>query len=367
MEGLRPLLPEYGGACIDSVVPALLDLDREPPDWMPSQLLEAEQVVVLVLDGLGWLQLDRFAKFAPTLRGLEGRSITSVAPTTTATALTSITTGLSPGVHGVVGYRMRVDGRVLNVLRWNADGRDARAAIPPERTQTHPAFEGQRPPVVTRAEFRESGFTRAHLDQTRHLGWRLPSTLVTEVAGALRRNEPFVYAYYDGIDKIAHEFGLGEYYEAELRAADRLVADLIEVLPAGAALVVISDHGQVDVGDSTITPHSEVLAHVDVQSGEGRFRWLHARPGHSRQLLESAVAHHSDTGWILGVDQIIDEGWFGPVVSDEARSRLGDVALVAREVVSYTDPTDTGLYELRARHGSLTADEMLVPFLTAFG
>lgn len=367
MEGLRPLLPEYGGACIDSVVPALLDLDREPPDWMPSQLLEAEQVVVLVLDGLGWLQLDRFAKFAPTLRGLEGRSITSVAPTTTATALTSITTGLAPGVHGVVGYRMRVEGQVLNVLRWNANGRDARSAISPESTQPHVAFEGQRPPVVTRAEFRETGFTRAHLAGARHLGWRMPSTLVAEVAGALRRNEPFIYAYYDGIDKIAHEFGLGEHYLTELRAADRVAADILEVLPPGAALVVISDHGQVDVGENTITPHAEVLAHVDVQSGEGRFRWLHARPGHSRQLLESAVAHHSDSGWILGVDQIIEEGWFGPVVSDEARSRLGDVALVAREVVSYTDPTDTGLYELRARHGSLTADEMLVPFLTAFG
>ena len=365
MEVLRPLLPEYGGACIDSVIPAILDLDREPAAWMPAEVLEAEQIVVLVLDGLGWEQLHEHSACAPTLLGLDGRAITSVAPTTTATALTSITTGLTPGLHGVVGYRMRVDGRVLNVLRWNADGRDARSAIPPERTQPHAVFEGQRPPVVTRAEFRESGFTRAHLDQTRHLGWRMPSTLIAEVSGALRRNEPFIYAYYDGIDKIAHEFGLGEHYEAELRAADRLVGDLLEVLPSGAALVVISDHGQVDVGDNVITLDPSVLSHVDVQSGEGRFRWLHARPGRSRQLLEAAVAHHGDAGWIVSRDQVVDEGWFGPVVSDEARARLGDVALVAREVVSYADPTDTGLYELRARHGSLTAAEMLVPFLTA--
>ena len=53
------------------------------------------------------------------------------------------------------------------------------------------------------------------------------------------------------------------------------------------------------------------------------------------------------------------------MVTDTARSRLGDVALVAREVVSYVDPGDTGLFELRARHGSLTADEMLVPFLVS--
>ncbi len=365
MDGLGPLLPDYGGACIDAVVPALVDLTIDAPEWMPPELLDAEQVVVLVLDGLGWTQLEQHRAVLPALASLSGRSITSVTPTTTATALTSITTGLTPGVHGVVGYRMRVDGRVLNVLRWNAEGRDMRDAIPPESTQPHPAFEGQRPVVITRAEFRDTGFTRAHLAQTRHFGWRMPSTLVAEVAGALRRNEPFIYAYYDGIDKIAHEFGLGEHYLAELRAADRIVAELVETLPAGAALVVISDHGQVDVGDNVIAPDASVLAHVATQSGEGRFRWLHARPGHARHLFEAASAHHSDTGWVVSVDQVIDEGWFGPVVTDAARARLGDVALVAREVVSYVDPADTGLYELRARHGSLTADEMLVPFLVA--
>ncbi|MBU6328713.1 MAG: alkaline phosphatase family protein [Acidobacteria bacterium] len=333
---------------------------------MPEDLLAAERIVLLVLDGLGWTQLEQHRAELPTLSSLAGRAITSVAPTTTATALTSITTGLTPGVHGIVGYRMLVDRRVLNVLRWSAEGRDARGAIPPEQTQPHPVFEAQRPPVITRAEFRDTGFTRAHLHQTRLAGWRMPSTLVTEVAAAVGRDEPFVYAYYDGIDKIAHEFGLGAHYRAELRAADRLVADLLEVI-GDAALVVISDHGQVDVGDQVIVPDPAVLAHVDQQSGEGRFRWLHARPGHARQLLEAAAAHHADTAWVLGVDEVIDEGWFGPEVTDAARSRLGDVALVARDEVSFVDPADTGLFELRARHGSLTEAEMLVPFLYRTG
>ena len=55
---------------------------------------------------------------APTLTGLTGRSITTVAPSTTSAALTSITTGLPPGEHGVVGYRVAVDNDVMNVLSW---------------------------------------------------------------------------------------------------------------------------------------------------------------------------------------------------------------------------------------------------------
>ena len=51
------------------------------------------------------------------------------------------------------------------------------------------------------------------------------------------------------------------------------------------------------------------------------------------------------------------------LVTDATRQRLGDVALVAREPVSYVDAADTGPFELIGRHGSLTAAEMYVPLL----
>jgi hypothetical protein len=81
-------------------------------------------------------------------------------------------------------------------------------------------------------------------------------------------------------------------------------------------------------------------------------------------LFEAATAHHADRGWVVTVDQVVDEGWFGPKVTDAARNTLGDVALVARDAVSYEDPADSGLFKLVARHGSLTEAEMLVPLLS---
>ncbi|MEY3511866.1 MAG: hypothetical protein RL486_531 [Actinomycetota bacterium] len=357
------VLPDYDGACISNIVPALLDPSNPWPTWIPEVAADADQVVLLVLDGIGWNQMLDRRHLTPTLSAMAGGPITSVAPSTTATALTSISTGVAPGLHGIMGYRMAIGRDILNILRWSASGRDARKTIVPESVQSLDAFEGQRPPVITRSEFRDSGFTRAHLDKTRLVGWRASSTLVTEIAAAVNRNEPFVYAYYDGIDKIAHEFGLGAHYDAELAFVDRLVADVLSVLPSGAVLVVTSDHGQVDVGDDVVTPDASVMAHVDLQSGEGRFRWLHARPGHARALFDDATAQHSDRSWVVTVDQVIDEGWFGPEVTDAARSRLGDVALVAREALAFADPADSGAFPLRARHGSLTADEMFVPLL----
>lgn len=316
-----------------------------------------------MLDGLGWDQLQDRTAIAPTLAGLVGGPITSVSPSTTATALTSIATGLPPGEHGVVGYRVAVEHEVLNVLRWTTPAGDARKRIDPRRFQPHAAFLNQRPCIVTKAEFASTGFSGAHLADVRHRGYRVTSTMLVELRRALAAGEPFVYAYYDGIDKVSHEYGLAEHYDAELAYVDRLVADVLGMLPRGAAVVITADHGQVDVGDNTIALHSDVVSHVSYQSGEGRFRWLHARPGRAAALAEAVEACHGDTGWVRTRDQTIDEGWWGPSVTDAARNRFGDVALVAREPVSYIDDADTGPYELVGRHGSLTAAEMYVPLL----
>ena len=153
----QPLIPDYGGACISNVVPALLEPGDVTPAWMPPAAVNADQVVLLVLDGLGWEQLETRRHLAPTLSGMAGGPISSVVPSTTATALTSIATGLTPGEHGVVGYRVAVEGEVLNVLRWTTPAGDARRRIDPVQFQPHPAFCGHRPPIVTKAEFVRSG------------------------------------------------------------------------------------------------------------------------------------------------------------------------------------------------------------------
>jgi len=363
----QPTLPQYSGANVRGVVPALLAPRGVPlPKWMPA-IAGAPQRVVLVVDGLGWDQMQARLPLVPTLASMEGSPITTVAPSTTATALTSIATGLTPGEHGLIGYRFDVGGDIMNVLRWHGESKDLRRAFPPRDLQPFVPFLGEAPPVITKGELQTSGFTDAHLRGTKMVGWRLSSAIAVEIGHQLAAGEPFVYAYYDGIDKTAHERGFGEYYDAELVDVDRLVGDVLAVMPADSVLLIIADHGQVDVGDKIVYPSDELLAMVRIQSGEGRFRWFHAKPGARADLLDACRQAHSDHAWVVSRDQIIDEGWFGPTVSAPVASRLGDVALVAREPISFFDPADNGPYELVCRHGSLTQAEMLVPLLAATG
>lgn len=356
--------PAYGGACIANVLPALFAEGR-PAAWLPEPARAASQVVLLVLDGLGWAQLQDRREITPTMASMEGGPITSVAPTTTATALCSILLGMAPADHGIVGYRMRVDGDlVLNVLRWQTADGDARQSFPPSTLQPHTAFLGRSVPVVSRSEFRSTGFTTA-LGIERLHGWQMSSSIAVEVAALLARGEEFVYAYYDGIDRIAHAHGFGEHFDAELAAADQMVADVAATLPPGAVLVVTSDHGQVEVGDHLIVIDPELMADTTLVSGEGRFTWLHAAPGRLGVMVDRARALYEDTGVgaVRTRSEVIAAGWLGGTPAREVESRLGDLALVARESVAFVQSPTSGSSGLRCRHGSLTEDEMLVPLV----
>jgi len=361
------VLPNYSGANVRGLIPALLAPPRVPlPSWFP-QGADTAQRVVLVIDGLGWEQLQDRLHLAPTLASMTGSPITTVAPSTTATALTSITTGLTPAEHGLIGYRFDVGGEILNVLRWRGDRNDLRRSHPPRDLQPYAPFLGESPPVISRAELESSAFTEAHLRGSRPMGWRSSSAIAIEIGRQLAAGEPLVYAYYDGIDKTAHERGFGDYYDAELVTVDRLVSDVLDQIPDDAALLITADHGQVQVGSNIVHLGDELLAMVRIQSGEGRFRWLHARPGAHRDLLAAATEVHGSRAWVVSRTQTIDEGWFGPAMSAPVAGRLGDVALVACDPISFFDPADSGPYELVCRHGSLTIAEMLVPLLVARG
>jgi hypothetical protein len=361
----QPVRPDYGGAWIGGVVGGL----QAPvaPAWMPAAAASASRVVVLVLDGLGWEVRRRHAALLPTLAALEGGPITCAAPSTTATGLPSITTGLTPAEHGLLGYRIGLDQGVLNVLRWRMDG-GRRGPVATE-LQPVPAFGGRPVPIVVRAEFEGTGFTDAHLGGAAIQGWQTPAVLRTHVAAALATGARVVYAYYDGVDKVAHAHGLsGAAFEAELADTDRLVAELLHLVPADGALVVTADHGHVAVGPDAIVGTEAVDGLVRRSAGESRFRSLYARPGKAADLLRACTDAYGDRAWVFSREELFDDGWFGPGGGPaHHRRRVGDVVLAPFADIGFADPATPREDEMASRHGSLTEAEMLVPLLAGRG
>ncbi|MCC6831607.1 MAG: alkaline phosphatase family protein [Thermoleophilia bacterium] len=356
-----PLLPDYDGASVVNIVPALLERRGPVAGILPAEVLDAPRRVLVVIDGLGQRQLAARPDAAPVLTAMDGAALTTVAPSTTAAALTGIVTAAPPGRHGLIGYRMHhPGGGILNPIRWTLDGVDAREAVVPEETQVVAPFLGTSPAVVNKLLFRDSGFTRAQLRGTR-IGWyATPAVIPVLVGDALRAGEPFVHAYWDGIDNVAHVHGHGAEYDAELAFVDRLISGIVDAAPSGTAVVVTADHGHVPTAGHEVEIAADVRALCASLSGEARFAWLHCPPDRAADVLAAAEAAHGDRAWVVPVERILDEGWLGPRVIPAARARMGAVALAARGNAALTDPGYRGS-ALVSRHGSLTPDEMLVP------
>jgi hypothetical protein len=358
------VLPALDGASIAGLVPALLGV--RDASWLPAPAREADAVVLLVLDGLGWNALREHAAVMPELAAMTGGPITTVVPATTASALTSISTGLAPAQHGILGYRMLVGGEVLNVLRWSVQG----GGRPPDPfdVQRHTAFLGRAIPVVTKTEFRTTGFTEAHLRGGKFVGWHTTAALVEHCLIEVEAGARLVYAYYPGVDSIAHEFGLhGRVWPRELAAADALVGALLDALPARAALLVTADHGQVHLERESWIPVPDLVPMTTAMAGDGRFRYLYARKGAARDLVAAAREQLGDDAWVWSRAELLEQGLLGTDATGSVPGRIGDVVLAARGPVAFVDPALPNEVRLKSGHGSLTPDEMLVPLVAAPG
>ena len=359
-----PVRPAYDGAWIGGIVPGLQS--PTPPDWLPDVAAAASRVVVLVLDGLGWTMLRDHADRMPTLAGMDGGHITCAAPSTTAAGLPSITTGLTPAEHGLLGYRIGLDAGVLNVLAWRLD--TGKRGPEPDTIQPHPSFGGRTVPVVVKAEFEGSGFTGAHLPGNSMRGWQTPAVLREQVRIALAEDARVVYAYYDGIDKVAHPHGLhGPYFTAELGDTDRLVSELLDIVPRDGALVVTADHGHVEVGPDQIREVDVDSRLVRRLAGESRFRSVYARTNKQKALYEACMEAHGEESWVFTREELFDDGWLGVGGPVHHHRRVGDVVLAPFADIGFADPATPRENNMASRHGSLTEREMLVPLLAAPG
>jgi hypothetical protein len=369
--------PAYRSHSLADVVPAVaaaLGHPIDPPadEPGPSSLLlpDAASYVVFLVDGLGAELLRRHAHAAPFLAELldEGRLGTAGVPSTTATSLTSLGTGLPPGSHGLVGFTSRVPGtdRLLNALQWDK-------RIDPLEWQPHPtaftrlAREGVTVTSVNKREFRDSGLTIASQRGAEYVGADRVGERIAGVVTAARQRPSLTYVYDGDLDWTGHRFGVASSaWLQQLSMVDAEAEQLREALPAATRLVVVADHGMVDSPPEAridVVDHPELTDGVALLGGEARFRHLYAARGAVDDVVAAWRATLAGRAEVLTRDEAIGRGWFGPV-DPAVRPRLGDVVVACTGDTAVLS-TDAFPYEatLVGLHGSLTPAEMLIPVI----
>lgn len=372
-------LPDYGSGSLADVLPAVLR-GLGVPDDNGSQrsagldLEVGDRVVVVLVDGLGARALAEHESDAPFLTSLRARpasrTITSVFPTTTPIALTSLGTGLTPGEHGVTGLLIRLpDGSRVFTLALPSPV-DLRALQPRPTAFERAAAAGVAVTRVGPRRFDGDGLTQAGLRGGRYAAAESVAERVLETASAVRsHSRSLTYVYYGELDATGHKQGCtSPAWRARLRAVDFFVEQVAARVPAGTTLLVTSDHGMVDVlpEDRWDVARTPVLdAGVELVGGDLRGVHVYTRPGATDDVLAAWRATIGGSFWVGSKDEAISFGLFGPTVTDDARGRIGDVVCAAvgdRNLAdSRVQPPE--VLALIGMHGGLTAAEVEVPLL----
>jgi predicted AlkP superfamily pyrophosphatase or phosphodiesterase len=325
----------------------------------------ASHVVVILIDGLGWLALNEHHELIPHVL-LDGSTPWFAdLPTTTPTGLGAIGTGLPAGEHGFVGasFYLPETHRILAPLRW--PDHVSPVMVQPEATMFElMAQAGVTVTTVGPSAYRESGLTRAVLrggaylaaDSLAHYG---------EAVQAAQEGSPrsFTYVYWPDLDRAGHKFGVAsQQWRMALTVVDALIAAVSSRCLPETLIVITADHGMVDVtGDDRIQLEElAALRFVDVLvAGEPRFRHLFVQGDaeHMTKQLKGEIGHAFD---VFTRQEIAESGSFGPI-DPMVAERVGDIVCIGRDRWMLASRADQRVSGFIGQHGAQTAEEREIP------
>jgi hypothetical protein len=383
-----PVPPNYSDGSIANLMSSIAAAFGVPQAACPplpavhSAAVYAHAHVLLVLvDGLGLHALQRHRPHGALAAHVRA-TLTSVFPSTTATAITTLLTGVPPAVHALTGWHVWLEeiNAIAAVLPGHVRGSDEPIA---QSLRGRPLFEqpsffdglpadGH---AIAPRRIVDSSFNVAHSGRAQRHGYTTLAHFFDAIERCTRpgAHRTYTYAYWPELDSIGHEYGVGSVQAADsLRRFDQGFERLLAALRGRDLVVLVTgDHGLIDASDQEIVelerhPHLERLLARPL-CGERRAAYCYVHEA-QRPAFEDYV--RNELGASVDLHEgatLIRDGWFGPgPVHAQLASRVGDYVLLPRGRATVKDwlPGEKR-YRQIAVHGGLSADEMLVPLIMA--
>lgn len=377
-------LPDYHGGSIVNLMASLqMGLGGREHEYLPLRQLPPEtvaeyrQIILWVIDGLGYDYLRAHTQATHLNAAVQGR-ITSVYPPTTASAITTFLTGDAPQQHGLTGWYVyfRELGSVITVLpgRTRFGGTAyADGGVDVANLLNHTPFSDRievesynfSPRYIV-----ESPFNLAHLGKATGVGYDSLQDLCTKTLEiAARPGRRYLYLYWPELDTIGHRHGMWSIQaEQHLQELDKAFHLLCEQLKGSDSLLIIcADHGQVDSSPGQrllLNDYPDLNGSLVVPlCGEPRSAYCYLRSGQADRFDEAlgqlpdglASSYHSES--------LIDENWYGlGQPHSRLQDRVGDRVLLLQERATLHDRlVQESAYPMVGAHGGLSADELWVP------
>ena len=337
-------------------------------DYLALKQANMRECLILI-DGMGQDAVNKYGDQFPIFEELKNvRTIYTNFPSTTATSLSTLGTGVLPGVHGMLGYTVRVprsDNRLLNALKWDE-------RVDPVMWQKVPTlFEravltGVSVTHVAAKRYEGSGFTQAALRGAKYVGANGIEEMVTAISSALVAQPSFVYTYLNTLDSAGHSDGVGsDKWLTALAQISEFITKVKESVPTGTRIWITSDHGMVNSTKQIILGQdNDLLENVLLIGGEPRARHIYINEGAQEETVAKWRQFLGNSAKVLSKSEAIADGLFGPVVSEDASERMGDLIAIANDDLIIIDPARVKEESsMVGHHGGVTDIDVEIPLL----
>ncbi|HNC53230.1 MAG TPA: alkaline phosphatase family protein [Accumulibacter sp.] len=379
-------LPDYTGGSIVNLMQSIATAcGSSKRQYAPlaalsaTQLARARHIVLLVIDGLGQRTLARHTASPHLRRHLLG-SMTSVFPSTTASAITAFLTGLAPAQHGLTGWHMHMEeiDQTLSILPLTprmGPPKFLPGDLPPRLFDHGSLFQNldRESWVVAPRSIVDSAFNAWHSRAAQTRAYRTLPEMFACLNELLQdqTTSRYVYAYYPDLDSLSHRYGTDSQQARQtLTAIDTLVGGLLRDLRGSNTWILLTaDHGFIDSPNRRVIQlddHPQLAALLmRPLCGERRLAYCYVA-AEARPAFENYVRRHlARAAHLYASHKLIAAGWFGPPpYHPRLASRIGDYTLVMKDNWTIKDwlPGEKQ-FAMLGVHGGVSASEMRVPLV----
>ncbi|MEK7616339.1 MAG: alkaline phosphatase family protein [Patescibacteria group bacterium] len=396
---IRPLYDSY---CFSNIPRTIQDIFfDEKKSLLPKEVLGSlpsryEKIVLFVIDGFGWQFFERYSEKYPFLRYIVKNGVvsqlTTQYPSTTASEMTTIHTGLPVGEGGVYEwfyYEPKVDA-IIAPLLFSFAGKKERGNLqstgidPKDLFPQQTLYAGLREKnidsfIFSYVEYAQSPYTKIMTRGGTNIPYATIPEALTNLSDLLITNhrKSYYVAYFDTIDKIAHQYGPDSpQFAAEVDAffysMERFFLNKLKGKLKNTLCMITADHGHASINPKTTIYLNQRFPQVAewlktnkkgellVPAGSCRNMILHVREEYlsrAHTFLRNSLACKAE---VYYVDDLIKQKFFGlGEPSKVFLDRIGNLAILPynNESVWWYEK-DKFEIKYYGHHGGMTPEEM---------
>ena len=319
-----------------------------------------EKIFIVLIDGMGSRLIKRKLSQDGFLLSHLYTEVSTVFPPTTVAATTSIKNGKSPNMNGYLGWTSYIKEVDDIVTIFMDEGYYTKKKYPD-------LIEDILPVRTTVDELREKGISAIDIEPfyIRDGGYDGLETFADRIIEASFSNIRYAYAYYDKYDSLMHKEGVDH------KKCDDLLCDIerelqrvADDLSPDTLLVIVADHGLVDIGETINIFDTKLKDHLRRPIAiEGRAAAFYIKDGEREVFTQEFKELFEDDFILLEKEDVKKSKLFGDGIDHERFDEfIGDFIAIAKsdkDMISKVDPD----FFMKAAHAGVTKDEMMIPVI----